>query len=424
MKILVVGSGGREHAIVSALARSQRRPQVLCAPGNAGITREATVVEAALDSPAGVEKLRDLAVRERVDLVVVGPEAPLVLGLADRLEAAGIRVFGPQAAAAQLEGSKCFTKEFLARHAIPTSPFRIFEEAGPARAYVERVGLPVVLKADGLAAGKGVIVARERGEALEAVEAILVERRFGEAGRRLLVEGFLEGSEISLLLLTDGEAFAPLETAQDYKQALDGDAGPNTGGMGCYSPHLRLDDPEIEAALERIVKPTLAALRRDGIRYRGILYAGLMLTPDGPQVLEFNVRFGDPEAQAILARLQTDLVEAIERTIEGRLADQPLAWDPRPAVCVVAASGGYPGEYRTGVPITGLEAAEAAGARVYHAGTKLDGRGQVVTSGGRVLSVTALGATREEARERAYAGLSCIHFDGMHYRRDIAGSPR
>lgn len=421
-RVLVVGSGGREHAIVDALARSSSRPEVLCAPGNAGIARDARTVPIDATHRAGVQALVDFAREESVDLTIVGPELPLVLGIVDRFEEAGLCIFGPPAAGARLEGSKVFTKEFLSRHGIPTAAFRVFEDASEARAWVETVPLPVVLKADGLAAGKGVIVARSREEALAAVDAVLVERRFGEAGDQLIVEDCLEGSEISVLVVTDGENWIPLETAQDYKPAFDGGEGPNTGGMGSYSPYLALGDKVVQRILREVIEPTIGGLRADGIPFRGILYAGLMLTPDGPRVLEFNVRFGDPETQSVLLRLATDPLALFEAATEpGGLARFALEWDPRPAVCVVIASGGYPESYAKGLPIEGLDEAArvSPGVRIYHAGTELrDGR--VVTAGGRVLGVTALGSDRDSARETAYAALEPIHFEGMHYRRDIA----
>ena len=424
MRVLVIGSGAREHAIVHAISRSSCRPEILCTPGNAGIAQEARILEPFPEGPEGIDRLLAEAGRLRPDLTIVGPEAPLVLGIVDRFEAAGFRIFGPSKSASRLEGSKCFTKEFLARHGIPTARFRIFEDAGRARAHVEKVPLPVVLKADGLAAGKGVIVAQGRKEAVEAVEAILVERRFGAAGSRVVVEDCLRGSEISFFIVTDGESYVPFETAQDYKPALDGDRGPNTGGMGSYSPYHTLVDPRIVEITERIVRPTLEGLRKDGITYRGILYVGIMLTSDGPQVLEFNVRLGDPEAEALLPRLRTDMVELVEKTLAGKLADFRLVWDPRPAVTVVAASPGYPGKYPTGRPITGLDSVTDPDVKVFHAGTRVDADGRVVTAGGRVLAISALGATRREARERAYDALAKIRFDGMHSRSDIGAEGR
>ncbi|HVR76326.1 MAG TPA: phosphoribosylamine--glycine ligase [Planctomycetota bacterium] len=424
MKILVAGSGGREHALVSTLLRSPRKPRLYCAPGNAGIALEAQLVPIAPDSEEGIKKLVRFALSEGIDLTVVGPEPPLVLGIADLFEEAGLKVFGPRRAAARLEGSKCHAKEFLIRHDIPTAGFRIFDDARAAASHVERAALPVVLKADGLAAGKGVIVARTRGEALSAVDAILVERRFGAAGERLLVEEFLPGSELSLLVITDGESSVPLETAQDYKPLLDGDQGPNTGGMGCYSPYRELTDPVTRAALESVVEPTLKGLRKDGVDFRGLLYCGLMLTAEGPRVLEYNVRFGDPETQAILCRLETDLVELCERAIEGRLGGFRATWDRRHAVCVVAASPGYPARQRTGHKISGLSGPFPPGVKVFHAGTSAAPDGSVLTSGGRVLGVTALGADRSSARTVAYEALSRIHFEGMQFRSDIGAGPR
>ena len=424
-RVLVVGAGGREHAIVENLARSPARPQIYCAPGNAGMEEQAERVSLPAGSPEDLDRLVDFARSESIDLTVVGPEAPLVLGIVDRFEAADLQIFGPPATGARLEGSKCFTKEFLDRHEIPTAPFRIFDDAAEARDFVSQSEFPMVLKADGLAAGKGVIVAREPQEALNAVDAILVERRFGDAGSRLLIEDCLVGSEISLLILTDGDNFLPLETAQDYKPAHDGNRGPNTGGMGSYSPYLSLGDPKVQEILERIVRPTLDGLRQEGIPFRGVLYAGLMLTDSGPQVLEFNVRFGDPETQPILSRLRTDLLELFEATVSpGGLARFTLEWDRRAAVCVVAASEGYPGNYRTGLPISGFESALKTAPEgeviIHHAGTQRAPGGELVTSGGRVLGITALGESREEARRKAYAALEEVHFDGRMFRTDIA----
>lgn len=428
-KILVVGPGGREHALVATLKRSPQNPEVYAAPGNAGIGTEAKLVPIVPDE-AGIGRLVTFAEETGIDLTIVGPEAPLVLGIVDAFEARGLRVFGPNLEAAQLEGSKCFTKEFLARHEIPTADFRIFDEAAPALAYLEEVSFPIVVKADGLAAGKGVIVAPDRDAAARAVESILVERQFGEAGARIVIEECLVGSEISIHLLADGSKYQLLETAQDYKPALDGDKGPNTGGMGCYSPYYDLDDPLIDQVRRTIVETTLDGLRADGIRFRGVLYVGLMLTADGPKVLEFNCRFGDPETQAILPRLESDLVEVFERAIDGRLDETPLRWSPHHSVCVVAASGGYPGPYSSGVPIQGLDAPQAPNVKVFHAGTTLleaapaeNGNEPAArpygTAGGRVLGVTALGASRDEARRQAYAALEKIHFDGLQCRTDI-----
>ena len=393
-----------------------------CAPGNGGIAADAEIVDIQ-PTGDGIDALVDFAKTEGIDLTVIGPEAPLVEGAADRFEAAGLRVFGPRQDGAQLEGSKVFTKEFLSRHGVPTAPFRVFDDAKTAREYLAGVDLPVVLKADGLAAGKGVIIASDAAAALHAVDAILVERRFGDAGARLIVEDCLEGSEISIFLLLDGENYLLLETAQDYKPAYDGDEGPNTGGMGCYSPYYARTDPVIEDVVQRVVEPTVSGLRADGIRYCGVLYIGVMLTREGPQVLEFNCRFGDPETQVVLPRLQSDLVEAFERCVDGTLAGYEAHWNPSHAVCVVLASRGYPGSYPSGVAISGLDAAATTGAMVYHAGTRREGE-QIVTAGGRVLGVTALDESRETARGAAYNALEKIHFDGAQFRTDIAAGAR
>jgi phosphoribosylamine---glycine ligase len=449
MKILVLGAGGREHALAWKLSRSPQRPEVICAPGNGGIAREFPCREIpSLGTPEGVEAAAQLARALEADLTVVGPEAPLALGIADRFTADGLRVFGPTKEAARLEASKVFAKEFLDRHEIPTSAFRSFDNPTEAKKFVEKLRLPVVIKADGLAEGKGAFVARERNEALSAVDAILVQRRFGAAGSRLIVEDFLAGSEMSLQVLTDGENYLPLETARDYKAVRDGDQGPNTGGMGSYSPLRSLEDPVLGEVMDRIVGPTLSGLQSEGIRFRGILYFGLMLTAEGPCVLEFNVRFGDPEIQPIVMRLQSDLLDLLLSLAEGRLEGTTVEWDSRPALCVVAASGGYPGPYESGFPISGLDEAEAvadgedlkvffagvraagaaaagavaAGAVAAGAGSEVPPEGgtpELLTSGGRVLGVTSLGADLSAARRTAYEALSKIHFERMAFRKDI-----
>lgn len=424
MNVLVVGSGGREHALVSCLRRTSPSTEVFCAPGNAGIAADATVFAASAEDAGGIEALRAEVETRSIDLTIVGPEAPLVAGLTDRFRTAGLRVFGPQRSAAQLEGSKCFTKEFLARYEIPTAAFAIFDDAAAAHAYLESQSMPIVIKADGLAAGKGVVVAADREEARAAVEAMLVEKRLGNAGDRIVIEDCLRGSEISLFVVADGEDYVLLETAQDYKPIFDRDRGPNTGGMGTYSPYYAVTDPVIQKARETIIEPTLRGMAADGAPYQGFLYAGLMLTESGPQVIEFNVRFGDPEAQTVLTRFASDFTECVERAIDGRLTGYEPRWDPRHAVCVVAASGGYPGSYEKGQPIYGLDKIDDPDVEVYHAGTAESESGGIVTNGGRVLGVTALGETRGVARQKVYGALERIQFEGMQFRSDIAAGVR
>jgi phosphoribosylamine--glycine ligase len=417
MRILVVGSGGREHALCWALAASPLADALYCAPGNAGIADVATLV------PIGMDALDDLVAfcrRERIDFVVVGPEAPLVAGLVDRLEAAGIRAFGPNAAAARLEGSKGFMKDLCARHGIPSAAYARFSEIGPARDYVRRQGAPIVVKADGLAAGKGVVVATTVDEALAALDDMMGKRAFGAAGAEVVIEEFLDGEEASLFALCDGEHVVPLASAQDHKRVGDGDTGPNTGGMGAYSP-APVVTPEIECvALERIFKPTLAAMKAEGCPFKGVLFAGIMATAAGPRLLEFNVRFGDPECQVLMARLRSDLLPALVASRDGELKDFDLRWHDEPALCVVMAAKGYPGAYEKNTPIRGLDrAAAVSGVTVFHAGTARAG-GEIVAVGGRVLGVTARGPSVAEARQRAYAAVDAIDWPGGFCRRDIA----
>jgi phosphoribosylamine--glycine ligase len=429
MKILVLGAGGREHALAWKLSQSPQKPEVLCAPGNGGIAREFTCLEIpqGLGSAEGIDGALRLAKETGAELTVVGPEAPLALGITERFVAEGLRIFGPTSEAARLESSKCFAKDFLDRHEIPTAAYRSFDDPGEARKFVEKLRLPVVIKADGLAEGKGAFVCRDRNEALAAVDTILVQRRFGEAGHRLIVEDYLPGTEMSLLVLTDGETYLPLETARDYKPIRDGDQGPNTGGMGSYSPLRSLEDPALGEVVDKIVGPTLAGLRGEGIRFQGVLYFGLMLTSDGPQVLEFNVRFGDPEIQSIVMRLRSDLVELLTAVAEGKLDGATTEWDPRPALSVVAASGGYPGPFQTGFAISGLEEAEATGEsgdlKVFYAGVRqgksTGGKPEIVTAGGRVLAVTALGSDLQGARRTAYEAMEKIQFERIVFRKDI-----
>lgn len=419
MNVLVIGGGGREHALAWALSRSDRVRETWCAPGNAGMERDVRTVDLDAVRPGGIDALVDFAREHSIDLTVVGPEAALVEGIVDRFEAEGLKIFGPSREAARLEGSKVFMKELLARHGIPTAGFEVFDDPAGARAHLESVSYPTVIKADGLAAGKGVIIASNVAEAHEAIEDIMVRKVFGEAGDRVIVEDFMPGVELTVICLTDGESVLPLDTAQDYKPALDGNRGPNTGGMGSYSPHVPLDGELVGQILETIVHPTLAALREEGIRYRGALYAGIMITESGPGVLEYNVRFGDPETQAILPRLESDLVDLLEACVDGTLGQHEARWDPRASVCVIAASEGYPGSYPKGREIEGLELAdEPDDVKVFSAGIGRDGA-SLVTTGGRVLGVTALGQDREAARQKAYEALSRIRFEGLTHRNDI-----
>lgn len=414
MKILVVGGGGREHALVWKIAQSPRVKKIFAAPGNPGMEGLATCV------PIGAEDIRGLAAlarQEGIDLTVVGPEAPLVAGLADAFKAEGLRVFGPEARGARIEGSKAFAKQVMARKGVPTAEYREFTDYAAADAYVRRLDRPCVVKADGLAAGKGVIVAERPVEALQALEDMMTKSAFGEAGRRVLMEERLVGEEASVLAFTDGETVRPLLPAQDHKQVFDDDRGPNTGGMGAYAPAPVCTPEILRRVQDEILVPTVQALREEGIIYRGVLYAGLMITPSGPKVLEFNARFGDPEAQPLLALIKSDLVDIMEAVIEGRLDEITLSWEPGAAVCVVLAASGYPGAYPKGDVIEGLDEA-AQEALIFHAGT-CRRNGRLVTAGGRVLGVTARGAGLGEAIERAYRAVSKIHFEGMHFRRDI-----
>jgi len=418
MNILVIGSGGREHAITCSLAASPLSETIYVAPGNGGCAPGSVNVGSEQLDVNDAAAVVAFALENHVGLVVIGPEAPLVAGLADAVREAGLPCFGPGASGARLEGSKQFSKELMEHYGIPTAGFGSFTDETAAHVYLDEQGAPIVVKADGLAAGKGVTVAMTLEEAHAAVSECFAGR-FGQAGATVVIEEYLTGPECSLLVFTDGATVLPMAPAQDHKRALEGDLGPNTGGMGVYSPVPIVTDAEYAAMLEHM-NSTIAALRIEGIDYRGVLYGGFMLTPHGPKVLEFNVRFGDPETQVILPRLATDLVEVLLAAAEGHLVDVSLTWDDAWAVSVVLASAGYPGDYEKGFPITGIDAAEAMDdVVVYHAGTQRLDNGEVVTNGGRVLNVTALGATFEEARERAYQAVDLIDFEGKQFRRDI-----
>ena len=415
MRVLVVGSGAREHAIAHALRRAESVEEVYAAPGNPGIGLVADTIPVSADD---IQSLAEAAADLRIDLTVVGPELPLALGIGDLFAQRGLRLFGPNREAARLESSKVFSKEFCQRHGIPTAPAEVVTSAAEAEAAVARLGLPVVLKADGLAAGKGVIPVFDREGLDEALDVFFVRRRFGEAGDRVLVETFLEGEELSYMVISDGRRALPLATSHDYKRLLDGDRGPNTGGMGSHSPAV-LPPGTAKAVMEGIVMPTIHGMAAEGRPYRGVLYVGVMLTADGPKVLEYNCRMGDPETQSILLRLESDLAETLAAAADGRLPADSLEWRREVAVCVVLASEGYPGSARKGVPIEGIDEALALpGVTVYQAGTAVED-GRLVTAGGRVLSVCGRGNGLAEAMAVAYGGVERIQFEGMQYRRDI-----
>jgi phosphoribosylamine--glycine ligase len=417
MKVLVVGGGGREHALVWGLARHPTLERLYAAPGNAGIGDEATCVPVAADDLRGIVQLVE---REDIDLTVVGPEAPLVAGLADELESAGRRVFGPTSDAARIEGSKAWTKELCERYGIPAARSRSVTDMRSAQEELDGFEPPYVIKADGLAAGKGVIIAEDRAGAVEALEACLVDRAFGDAGATALIEEHLSGREVSAFAMTDGRDVLPLVMAQDFKRIGDADTGPNTGGMGAYSPVPWVEESIADRIWTDVLERAVRAMGSEGVRYRGVLYAGMMLTQDGPRLLEFNCRFGDPETEVVVPRLRSDLGELLLACVEGNLSGCRVDWTSEACVTIVLASGGYPGPYETGTRIDGLrEAGDVEGAVVFHAGTaERDGR--VVTSGGRVLAVSGLGSTIGEARARAYEACSRVSFDGMQYRKDIA----
>ncbi len=415
MNILVIGSGGREHALVWKIKQSPKVTKIYCAPGNAGIVALAECVSIAADDIKGLLKF---AQDKKIDLTVVGPEAPLVLGIVDEFEQHNLKIFGPNQAAAQLEGSKAFSKEFLHRRNIPTAVYKIFDNPKDALEFLAQAQFPLVVKADGLAAGKGVVICKDLKEAQRAVDEIMVQKVFKAAGDKIVVEDCLEGPEASILAISDGKHFFVLETAQDHKRIFDDDLGPNTGGMGAYSPAPVVTPEMMNKIITRIIEPTIRGMHKEGHPFKGVLYAGVMLTYQGPQVLEYNVRFGDPETEAVLPRLKSDLVEVMLAAVDGTLDKMTLKWDDRPCVCVVVASGGYPGSYETGKVIEGFSDINDPDTVVFHAGTKLKGD-KVLTNGGRVLGVTSLGKNMEDAIERVYKAVDKIKFDRAFFRRDI-----
>ena len=418
MKVLVIGNGGREHALAWKAAQSPLVTKVFVAPGNAGTALEADLENINIKA-TDIAGLLNFAQEQQIDLTIVGPEAPLVIGIVDSFQKAGLKIFGPSKAAAQLEGSKAFTKDFLARHNIPTAEYQNFTEIEPAIAYIRQKGAPIVIKADGLAAGKGVIVAMTLKEAEDAVHDMLAGNAFGDAGHRVVIEEFLDGEEASFIVMVDGEHVEPMATSQDHKRVGDGDTGLNTGGMGAYSPAPVVTDDVFSKVMEQIIYPTVNGMAQEGNVYVGFLYAGLMIDKQGnPKVIEFNCRFGDPETQPIMMRMQSDLVELCLAAVEGKLNTVKSKWDPRPALGVVLAAGGYPGDYNTKDVILGLSAETDKDCKIFHAGTSLE-NGQVYTNGGRVLCVTALGNTVSDAQQYAYEQLKNIYWHGCYYRHDI-----
>ena len=415
MKILVVGSGGREHAIAWKLAQSPKVDKVYCAPGNAGI---ADVAECINVKAEDIEGICSVAKEKAVDMAVIGPEVPLAMGITDELEKVGVKTFGPNKKCSQLEASKAFTKSFLARHDIPTAKYKEYTDKDELILDIGIYGYPMVLKADGLAAGKGVVLAENAEEAKNAIEEMMGSKVFGSAADKIVVEECLVGVEASCLCFVDENTIVPMESAQDYKRIFDGDKGPNTGGMGTYSPSLMFTEEIEKRVMDEILLPTLEGFKKDGLDFKGVLFVGLMLTEDGPKVIEFNNRFGDPETQSVLMRLDTDLYEIFDAVCENRLKDIDIKWKEDRAVCVVLASGGYPGDYEKGEVITGLDDVDD-GVVVFHAGTKHDENGNVATAGGRVLGVTTTGKTHDEARAKAFENVKKISFEGMQYRNDI-----
>ncbi|OGC89291.1 MAG: phosphoribosylamine--glycine ligase [candidate division Zixibacteria bacterium RBG_16_48_11] len=415
MKVLVVGNGGREHALAWKLSQSPQVKKLFCAPGNPGMAQLAELADIPAES---VDQLAQFAGSKKIDLTVVGPEAPLVGGIVDRFQKEGLTIFGPDQKAARLESSKAFAKQFLHRYHIPTASYEIFTDFQAASVFIRRANFPLVIKASGLAAGKGAVIANNREEAEETLKQIMVEKIFGKSGEEVVIEDYLEGEELSLMAFCDGQTMVPMKIAQDHKRLLDGDEGPNTGGMGTYAPVPFVSQNELKEFQEKILEPTRQGLHKEGIDYRGVLYAGLMLTRSGPKVLEFNCRFGDPETQAVLPLLETDLVEICRAVAERRLLKVPLQWKPKFATCIVLASAGYPGAYEKGKEIRGLNEICDREELVFQAGTK-SVNGRIVTSGGRVLGVTASGESLEKSIDKAYRLVDRIHFEGMHFRSDI-----
>ncbi|MDD4570168.1 MAG: phosphoribosylamine--glycine ligase [Tepidanaerobacteraceae bacterium] len=415
MKVLVVGGGGREHTLVWKIAQSPRVEQIYCAPGNIGIKNLANCVNLSVDDIKG---LADFAETNSIDLTIVGPEAPLVAGIVDEFEKRGLGIFGPSKAAAQIEGSKVFSKELMKKYKIPTAAYRVFDRFEDAITYINTAVVPLVVKAEGLAAGKGVIIVKDRDTAKAAVKDIMIDKAFGASGARIVIEEYLEGPEVTVLAFCDGKIAVPMVSSRDHKPIFDGNKGPNTGGMGAVSPASAYSSELAEVVEKNIIQRTIDAMASEGIPFKGILYTGLMLTKTGPKVLEYNCRFGDPETQVVIPRLKTDLIDIIEAVINDNLIHTKIEWKDETAVCVVMASGGYPGPYEIDKPINGFDEAEKKEAVVFHAGTAAK-NDKIVTAGGRVLGITALGKDIQDARQKAYEAVSKINFDGMHYRKDI-----
>lgn len=416
MKVLVVGSGGREHAICWKLSQSPKVTELYCAPGNAGISQQAVCVDVAAEDIDGICKLAE---EKKIDMAVIGPEVPLAMGITDELEKVGVKTFGPDKNCSQLEASKAFTKRFLARHNIPTARYKEFTDIDELKKAIGIYGYPMVLKADGLAAGKGVVLAEDAATAEKTIDEMMGKRIFGDAAEKVVVEECLKGVEASMLCFVDENTIVPMESAQDYKRVFDNDEGLNTGGMGSYSPSLLFDDNMKKRVMDEILAPTLKGFQEDGLKFKGVLFVGLMLTDEGPKVIEFNNRFGDPETQSVLMRLESDLYDIFDSVCENRLAEQEIKWSDKRAVCVVLASGGYPGSYEKGKKITGLDDVDSD-VVVFHAGTKFAEDGKtVLTSGGRVLGVTAMRENNDEARAKVFDNVRRISFEDMHYRKDI-----